>query len=192
MTDLQGGKWWPEKNVTFQDLFTPFHGSHEIVSSKFVSIPHSTQYPLGCPGFFKSWSWKPIFCPGLDIYLRSHQKKFEIYVRWFVEWPCDFVYTKEWPKKYKGKYAVRPFLLSFLLGRSNQLNSFTRILHFHCRFRRHPYRSHLWPYIHMTIWPYGQNMVIWPFDHMTKMAQNGIDMSVSWNSNKNVAFWWRN
>ena len=103
-----------------------------------------------------------------------------------------FCIYKGMAKKYKGKYAVRPFLLSFLLGRSNQLNSFTRILHFHCRFRRHPYRSHLWPYIHMTIRPYGQNMVIWPFDHMTKMAQIGIDMSVSWNSNKNVAFWWRN
>jgi hypothetical protein len=42
-------------------------------------------------------------------------------------------------EKYKGKYAIRPFLLSFLVGRSNQLNSFARMLHFYCCFRIHPY-----------------------------------------------------
>ena len=61
-------------------------------------------------------------------------------------------------EKYKGKYAIRPFLLSFLVGRSNQLNSFARMLHFYCCFRRHPYRSHFRPY--------GRNMVIWPYSHM--------------------------
>ena len=69
-------------------------------------------------------------------------------------------------EKYKGKYAIRPFLLSFLVGRSNQLNSFARMLHFYCCFRRHPYWRHFRPYAHMAIWPYSRNMVIWPYSHM--------------------------
>jgi hypothetical protein len=35
-------------------------------------------------------------------------------------------------EKYKGKYAIRPFLLSFLVGMSNHLNSFVRLLHLYC------------------------------------------------------------
>ena len=49
------------------------------------------------------------------------------------------VFTKEFPKEKKGKYAIRLFLLSFLVGRLNQLNSLARMLHFYCCFRRHPY-----------------------------------------------------
>ena len=32
---------------------------------------------------------------------------------------------------------------------------------------------------HMNIWTYGQNMAIWPFGQMAKMAQNRLDMGVS-------------
>ena len=42
-------------------------------------------------------------------------------------------------EKYKGKYAIGPFLLSFLTERSNQLNSCTRMLHLYCIFRIHLY-----------------------------------------------------
>jgi hypothetical protein len=60
-----------------------------------------------------------------------------------------FCIYNEISEKYKGKYAIRPPLLSFLVGRSNQLDSFARMLHFYCCFRRHPYQSHFRPYAYM-------------------------------------------
>ena len=75
-------------------------------------------------------------------------------------------------EKYKGKYAIGPFLLSFLKGRSNWLNSLARLLHFYCFFRQHPYWPSLMPYSHM--------------------ASNGINMGVFWNSSINAAIWRRN
>ena len=69
-------------------------------------------------------------------------------------------------KKYKGKYAVKPFLLSFVVGRSNRLNSFARLLHFYCCFQKHPYWPPLMSYSHMAIWPYGHISTIWPYGHI--------------------------
>ena len=48
-------------------------------------------------------------------------------------------YTKEIPEKYKGKFTIGPFLLSFIVGRLNQLDFFTRMLHFYSCFQRYPY-----------------------------------------------------
>ena len=36
---------------------------------------HPLHPTVACPFFSESWSWKPSICPGLDIYLKSHQKK---------------------------------------------------------------------------------------------------------------------
>ena len=87
-------------------------------------------------------------------------------------WPSFLAYTKESPKKYKGKLAVGPNLLSFLAERSNQHDSFTRLLHFYSCFQRNPYWGHLRPYVHMAKWPYRPKMAIWPFGHMTILHQN--------------------
>ena len=92
-------------------------------------------------------------------------------------------------EKYKRKYAIRPFSLSFFVGRSNQHNSFARLLHFYSCFRRHPCWCHSTPYVYMAIWPYSQNMAISPYDHMTSKV---ADMGVPGNSNKNAAIWRRN
>ena len=70
-----------------------------------------------------------------------------------LEVPAIFVFTKEFPKKYKGKNAIKPFLLSFLAGRSNQCLVFTRLLHLYCCFHKNPYRSPLKPYGNMALWP---------------------------------------
>ena len=103
-------------------------------------------------------------------------------------------------EKYKGKFAIRPFSLSFLAGRSNQHNSFARLLHLFSCFWRHPFWCHSMPYVYMTIWPYGQNMAIWPYRHMTiwhprwpiwvfletaiKMQQSGEEIKLIWPSYK--------
>ena len=44
---------------------------------------------------------KPSICPGLGMYLRSHQNKFKIYMSIFQKWRGVFVF----------KNAIRPFLL---------------------------------------------------------------------------------
>jgi hypothetical protein len=79
----------------------------------------------------------------------------------------------------KGKYAIRPLLLSFLAGRSNWLNSFARLLHFYCCFQKYQYRPPMLPYYHATIWPYGHILTIWPYSH--------IDI---WH--RMASIWWRN
>jgi hypothetical protein len=78
---------------------------------------------------------------------------------------CFCIY-KGISKKYKGKYATRPFLLSFIVGRSNHLNSIVRLLHLYCCFQKHPYRPPLKPYSHMAIWPYDHISAIWPYSQM--------------------------
>jgi hypothetical protein len=52
--------------------------------------------------------------------------------------------------KYKGKYSCNCLLLSFLTGRSNQSNFFTRLLHLSYSFQRllFPY-SHKWMYLNV-------------------------------------------
>ena len=112
-----------------------------------------------------------LICPGLCIYLMSHQKKFGDVLSHFVVWPSFFVNTKKSPKKYKGNSAITPFLLLFFTGRSNQPNSFARMLHFYCFFHRHPYWPHFNPYDNMTIWPYGHILTIWPLCHFAIWPQ---------------------
>ena len=112
-----------------------------------------------------------LLCPGLCIYFRNHQKKFGDILSHFVVWPPFFVNTKEWPKKYKGSLAIAPYLLSFVTGRSNQLNSFTRMLHFYGFFHRHPYWPYFITYGHMAIWPYGHILMIWPLSHLAIWPQ---------------------
>jgi hypothetical protein len=70
-------------------------------------------------------------------------------------------------EKYKGKYAIGPFLLSFLTGRLNRLNFFARLLHLYYFFPETPILANFdaiwqyglmaifWPYGHIAIWPYG-------------------------------------
>ena len=65
-------------------------------------------------------------------------------------WPSFLVNIKESPKKYKGKFAIGPYLLSFRAGRSNQLDSFTRLLHFYSCFQKWPYWPPLMPYGNMV------------------------------------------
>ena len=112
-------------------------------------------------------------------------KKFGNVSSKILEVPAIFVYTKEFPKKYKGKNATKPFLLSFLAGRSNQLLVFTKLLHFYSFFERQPYCSRLRPYGHMAIiWPYGHKAIL-PYGF-----KGGL-YGVYGTSNKNAAFLWR-
>ena len=83
-------------------------------------------------------------------------------------------------EKYKGKYAIGPFLLLFLVGRMNWLNSFTSLLHFYCCFDKHPYWPPLIPHSHMAIWPYDHILAIWPYSHMDIWHQ----MATIWVSSK--------
>ena len=83
-------------------------------------------------------------------------------------------------------------MLSFIAGTSNQLDSFTRLLHFYSRFRRYPYWPFLLPYGHMAKWPYGHFLTIWPFCHIVKKWSYGINMGIVGNSYKNAATWSRN
>ena len=99
------------------------------------------------------------------------QKKFRHVSSKILEVPAIFVFTKEFPKKYKGKNAIKPFLLSFLAGRSNQRLVFTRLLHLYCCFHKHPYRPPLKPYGNMALWPQGHIMAIWPYHHMAIWPQ---------------------
>ena len=89
----------------------------------------------------------------------SHQKKFQSFPSKSVAWPPLFAYTKDCPKKYKGKNVIGPILLPFLQTRSNQLKLLARLQHLYSWFNRHPYWSHFMPYGQMQIWPYGQNRV---------------------------------
>jgi hypothetical protein len=97
----------------------------------------------------------------LPLYIRkSTTTKIKSFKAFFLGGHHFLHIQRKFPK-YKGKYAFGPFLLSFLPARSYQLNSFVRLLHLYCCFRRHPYRRHWRPYIHMAIWPYSRNMAIW-------------------------------
>ena len=99
------------------------------------------------------------------------------------------VNTKKFQKNKKGKYARKWFLLSFLTGRSNKFNFFTRFLHFYCFLHRHPYKLTWWPYLKMATWSFGHILAIWPYDYMALMTGY---MGVSGKSITNAAIRWRN
>ena len=94
-------------------------------------------------------------------------------------------------EKYKGKYDIEAYLLSFPHGRSNQFNSFTRLLHLYCFLNRHPYQLPSKPYSHMAIRPYCHILVIWPYQLYDNMASNMVNMGVCEESDKNLAIWRR-
>ena len=93
------------------------------------------------------------------------KKNSEFFQHYFLV-AVRFCIYKGISEKYKGKYAVTPFLLSLLVGRSNHLNSFVRLLHLYCCFQKHPYCPSPITYSHMAIWPYDHISAIWPYSHM--------------------------
>ena len=99
----------------------------------------------------------------------------------FVVWPSFFVNTKDFPKKYKESLAIALFLLSFVAGRSNQLNFFVRMLHF-TAFSIDTHIGH--NLYHMAIWPYFDYMATKPFGYMSPDMAN---MGVYRNTNTNAA-----
>ncbi len=106
--------------------------------------------------------------------------------------PPFFVFTKEIPEKYKGKYFIGLFLLSFEAGRLNQLDSFARLLHFYC-FSRNTHNGHILHHNgHMAIWPFDAIMALWPHSHMAIMAFKMDNMGVFGNGKEIAAIWRRN
>ena len=85
-------------------------------------------------------------------------------------------------EKIHRKIRHRLNLLSFLARRSNQLDSFTRLLHFYSCFWRYPYWPHFMPYGHMAKWPYGHFLRIWPYGQINiwhKMASIWVSLETA-------------
>ena len=108
--------------------------------------------------------------------------------------------TKELPKSVLNLYLIfiyqLPFiyklahiffLLSFFTERSNQFNSFTRLLHLWWGFSRYPSWVLFVSYSHMVIWPNGHNMALKPYWGHTKMTKRRPKMGVYWKPIINVA-----
>ena len=99
------------------------------------------------------------------------KKNSEFFEHYFIV-AVRFCIYKGISEKYKGKYAITPFLLSFLVGRSNHLNSFVRLLHLYFCFQKHPYCSSPIPYSHMDIWPKMASIWVSP-ETAIKMQHSG-------------------
>jgi hypothetical protein len=96
---------------------------------------------VACPGFSKVGVESQAFAQGWTYTSGATN---------FLMVAMHFLIYKGFSEKYKGKYAIIPFLISFLVGRLNQVNSFAIMLHFYCCFRRHSYRRHFMPYGNMV------------------------------------------
>ena len=64
---------------------------------------------------------------------------------------CSHHFLRLQRKFQKTKRKICAWTFFLLTGNSNQLNSFTRMLHLNCWFRKHPYWPPLTPYGFMTI-----------------------------------------
>ena len=121
-------------------------------------------YSLGCPGFFKSLSWKPIFCPGLDIYLRSHQKNLRL--MWADLWSGHAILyiQRNGRKNTKENMPSDHFCSHFYWeGRINLIPSPE-----FCIFIAVSGDTHIEAIFgHISIWLYGHMAKIWSYGHLT-------------------------
>jgi hypothetical protein len=121
---------------------------------------------ISLSGFFQKLEFRAKHLPRAGHIPQKPPKKKSEFFEHFPMEAMRFRIYKGISEKYKGKYAIRRFVISFLLGRLNQLNSFARMLHLYCCFRRHPYQSHFRPYAYISIWPYGHMAEIWSYGHI--------------------------